>query len=80
MCTPGCHLGSPMATQPRYMTDCERRLATQWHREDKVSVEEICRRLRRSKASIWEHLGAENPYDRGVGRKPKLITSIEVCT
>ena len=37
-----------MAKQPRYMSDCEIRLVLQWYHEDDVSVEEICRRLRRS--------------------------------
>ena len=41
-----------MTTQPRFMTDCEIRLALQWYHEDGVAVEEIGRRLRRNKTCI----------------------------
>ena len=37
-----------MAKQPCYMSDCEIRLVLEWYHEDDGSVEEICRRLRRS--------------------------------
>jgi hypothetical protein len=54
------------------MTDCEIRLACLWYNEDCVAVYEIARRLRRNAASIWERLGADDPFDRGVGNKPSL--------
>ena len=58
--------------QPRYMTDCEKRLARLWHNEDKTPVEEIAHRLRRNKSSIWDLFGEEEGVVRGVGRKPAL--------
>ena len=61
-----------MAEQPRYMTDCEKRLARLWYNEDETSVEEIARRLRRNKSSIWDLLGDEEGAIRGVGRKAAL--------
>ena len=62
-----------MTEQPRYMTDCEKRLARLWHEEDETPVEEIARRLRRNRSSIWELLGLDEGTERaGVGRKPAL--------
>ena len=62
-----------MAAQPRYMTECEKRLARLWYEEDGTQVAEIARRLRRNKSSIWELLGLEEDHERpGVGRKPAL--------
>ena len=59
--------------QPRYMTSCERRLARLWYEEDETPVEEIARRLRRGRHTIWRMLGEEEGQERpGVGRKPAL--------
>ena len=60
--------------QPRYMTDCERRLALEWYNKDELAVEEIARRLRRSTTAIWDLLGEEDGEGetRGVGRKAAL--------
>ena len=38
--------------QPRYMSNCERRLARLWYEEDETPVEEIARRLRRGRHAI----------------------------
>ena len=62
--------------QPRYMTDDEKRLARMWANEDGVAIEEIARRLRRNRSSIWELLSYGHHDDRpGVGRKPALAES-----
>ena len=61
-----------MATQPRFMTHCEIRLAMQWYHEHGVAAEEIGRRLRRNRSCIWVHPGADDAYDRGRGRKALL--------
>ena len=62
-----------MAAQPRYMSDCEKRLVDVWYEEDKEAVEEIARRLHRNRSSIWEHLGQKPGTVRArVGRKPSL--------
>ena len=58
--------------QPRYMTDCEQRLARLWYNEDNTSVEEIARRLRRNKSSIWGLFSGGEATVRGVGRKAAL--------
>ena len=64
---------SKMDDPPRYMTDCERRLARLWHKEDEISVAEIARRLRRDEGTIWRLLGEEEGHERpGVGRKKGL--------
>ena len=61
-----------MSAQPRYMSDCEKRLAKTWYNDDGIAVEEIARRLRRSPSSIWESLGIDETATRGVGRKAAL--------
>ena len=64
-----------MVKHSRYMSDCEIRLTTQWYHEDDVEVEEMCRCLCRNKTSVWEHLGADDAHDRGVGRKARLTAA-----
>ena len=61
-----------MSAQPRYMSDCEKRLAKTWYNDDDIAVEEIARRLRRNPSSIWESLGIDETATRGVGRKAAL--------
>ena len=61
-----------MSAQPRYMSDCEKRLAKTWYNDDDIAVEEIARRLRRNPSSIWESLGIDETASRGVGRKAAL--------
>jgi hypothetical protein len=62
-----------MGEQPRYMSDCEKRLAKLWHAEDEESVEEIARRLRRDRCTIWRLLGLPEGTERtGVGRKAAM--------
>ena len=53
----------------------EKRLARLWHEEDGIAAEEIGRRLRRDKSSIWRNLDVddEGRDERpGVGRKAAL--------
>lgn len=61
-----------MSLKPRYMSECEIRLARTWYNHDGIKVEEISRRLRRDSSSIWRHLGSDATEVRGVGRKPSL--------
>ena len=61
-----------MSTQPRYMSDCEIRLAKDWYNDDGIEVEEIARRLRRNPSSVWRNLGIDETVSRGVGRKVAL--------
>ena len=57
------------------MTDCEKRLARAWHAAEGVAVEEVARRLRRNRSSIWDLLADEFDERPGVGRKPSLTES-----
>ena len=44
--------------QPRYMSECEVRLAREWYSKS-VPVDHIAERLDRSKTSVWDKIGAE---------------------
>ena len=54
------------------MSDCEKRLARMWIKEEGESVEEVARRLRRNRSSIWELLADDLDERPGVGRKVAL--------
>ena len=50
-----------MASQlakPRYMSECEERLAREWYSKG-VPVDDIAERLDRNKTSAWDKIGAE---------------------
>ena len=52
------------------MTDCEKRLAKTWAKEEGIVVAEVARLLRRNRSFIWELLADELDERYRVGRKP----------
>ena len=69
-----------MASQlakPRYMSECEERLARECYSKG-VPVDDIAERLDRNKTSGWDKIGAEEQDDtRGVGRKASFSEADE---
>ena len=67
--------------QPRYMSECEIRLAREWYWKG-VAVEHIAERLGRHRSRVWDKIGAEEQDEtRGVGRKASLseADSYAIC-
>ena len=69
-----------MASQlakPRYMSECEERLAREWYSKG-VPIDDIAERLDRNKTSAWDKIGAEEQDEtRGVRRKASLSEADE---
>ena len=62
---------------PRYMSECEERLAREWYSKG-APVDDIAERLDRNKTSAWDKIGAEEQGEtRGIGRKAFLSEADE---